>query len=442
MKNKDKQGQAMPETIPPPKTMTYTPVFDRLNDVTSRFVINYGGTASSKSSSAAQKEILIATQRKVKTLVVRKVGTTVRDSVWPSFQNRIEEFGYQDFFQENQTHRTMTCSNGSQFVFRGVDDPEKIKSIEGIDRILIEEATELTMEDFMELNRRARGREDIQITLTFNPITERHWIKGHFFDRNDEDTTFIKSTYLDNPFLTDADRKQITWMQKSNPNQYNVYALGEWGQPENNAPWLYAFRPEQHVCTDTTYHPGFPVCLSFDFNRDPVTCIAVQHYQAPERRQSFVQVLREFSVKGQLFELCQQIRTCYPAALLEVTGDASGHHGNVGFEARHGTYYKMIQNYLNIAEKDMHTTRRNMTHNDSRQLINTILHHHSSICISANCTRLIHDCTIATVDDEAEHQGVLKKDRGEYKMDLMDCLRYFFQAYYQKYTDEVRLKLG
>src|SRR5690606_21038824 len=136
---------------------------------------------------------------------------------------------------------------GSQFIFKGLDDPEKMKSIEGINRIMIEEASELDFEDFLELNRRVRGVKDIQITINFNPIHEEHWLKKHFFDTEIANCKIVKSTYKDNQFLTEEDRAQIEEMRLFNFNQYRIYALGEWGITENGNPWLHAFNDKTHV---------------------------------------------------------------------------------------------------------------------------------------------------------------------------------------------------
>ena len=171
----------------------YSLLYHQLMAANTRFVLSYGGTASGKSYSAAQKELTIAAQRKVKTLVIRKVGNTLRDSVIPGFRARIEELELTAKFSENKSDRTLTHENGSQIIFRGLDDPDKLKSFEGLERIMVEEAAELEFEDFLELNRRARGRHNIQITLVFNPMHEEHWLKKHFFDRHEMDAEDRKS---------------------------------------------------------------------------------------------------------------------------------------------------------------------------------------------------------------------------------------------------------
>lgn len=422
--------------------MTHTTLYHRLMAAEKRFVLSYGGTASGKSYSAIQKEISIADSRKVKTLVIRKVANTLRDSVIPGFRARIEETGLEDKFKENKSDRILKHENGSEIIFRGLDDPDKLKSFEGLERILVEEAAELDFEDFLELNRRARGRENIQITLVFNPMHEEHWLKKHFFDREDLDDDCIKihSTYKDNPHLTDADKKQIELLKLYNENQYRIYALGEWGLRENNAPWLFAFDKEKHLKKEIDFMPSFPIYLSFDFNRNPLTCLVVQMSPNKGAHNSFIHFIDEFSVKDQLQELCTLIYAKYKGCHMYITGDASGNHGDVGFDGKNDSYYSMIRSMLNIPERQAVLNKRNLTHNDSRALINMLLFQYPNIYISEkNCPLLIRDCEMAMVDEDSEVPGALKKDRNVYKMDLFDCFRYFFQSFFTDYASRITL---
>jgi phage terminase large subunit len=412
-----------------------TPVFKKLQAANTRFVLNYGGTGSGKSFAAAQKEVLKAlTNPGIKTLVIRKVGSTLRDSVIPSFLARICELTIPEHFHYNKSDRTLTHTSGSQIIFRGLDDPDKLKSFEGLQRILVEEAAELEFEDYLELNRRARGRSDIQITLCFNPVHEEHWLKKHFFDSAVEDCTILHSTYLDNPYLTEVDKQQIEQLQRYDNNQYRIYALGEWGLLQNDQAWLHAFSRERHTAPTIPYMPNYPVYLSFDFNRQPATCIAAQMSPGHKQSHSFIHIIKEFSADVQLSELCARIRATFPAALLYVTGDASGHKGDVGYADRHSTCYRMIQQYLNLTNRRMKLHKRNLPHSDSRQLLNTLFTNHPRLLLStAGCPQLISDCIIARVDEDSPRPGTLKKDRNTYKMDLFDCLRYLCQAWLPNY---------
>lgn len=419
----------------------FSKLFKKLEEAEKRFVINYGGTAAGKSFSATQKEVICAIQQPIKTLVIRKVGNTLRDSVIPSFRSRIEEMGYSEDFTYNKTDRTLTHkNNGSQIVFRGLDDPDKLKSFEGLTRILVEEAAELDFKDFMELNRRARGKENIQITLTFNPIDEKHWLKKHFFDNDNPDADVIHSTYKDNPHLTDEDRKHIEQMSLYDNNQYRIYALGEWGILTNDSPWLFTFDKDKHASEALPLLKDYPVYLSFDFNRDPLTCLVVQMSPTRGKKTSFIHFINEFSGTYSLEELCRLIKETYDGYILFVTGDASGRRGDISMNDKHGTYYSMIQSYLGISVKQMNTFSHNLSHNNSRQLLGTLFGSYQRIRIcSHNCPLLINDCITARTDDQSDIPGALKKDRNAYKMDLFDAMRYFFQRYFGDYASNVVL---
>lgn len=150
-------------------------------------------------------------------------------------KNIISIWGLTKQFHLNQTDRTMIYKpTGSQFMFSGLDDVEKLKSIEGVTSIWVEEATELLQEDFEQLDLRLRGDFGClkQIILTLNPISEQHWIKKIFFDDPIEDVFTLKTTYLDNSFIDDEYKMVMENKKKSNPRYYNIYALGNWGTAE------------------------------------------------------------------------------------------------------------------------------------------------------------------------------------------------------------------
>ena len=95
-------------------------------------------------------------------------------------------------------------SSGSIFIFKGLDDEEKIKSIDGITDIVVEEATELTEDEFTQLNLRLRALVDFpQIYLMFNPISKKNWVYSYFFTGEIPlNAKIIKTTYKDNKFLS------------------------------------------------------------------------------------------------------------------------------------------------------------------------------------------------------------------------------------------------
>ena len=216
------------------KSPAFVPLFKHKH----RYEIPWGGAGSGKSHIVARKLLYRMLQEKdVKhnILIIRKVDRTIKKSVWTLVKNIISKWGLTDQFHFNQTDRTMIWKeNGSQFMFSGLDDVEKLKSIEGITSIWCEEATELLQEDFEQLDLRLRGEHGClkQITLTLNPISEQHWIKRIFFDNPIDDVFTLKTTYLDNSFIDDEYKLVMSNKKKSNPRYYNIYALGNWGTAE------------------------------------------------------------------------------------------------------------------------------------------------------------------------------------------------------------------
>lgn len=217
---------------------THSPAFVPLFKNEKRYEIVWGGAGSGKSHIVARKilyRLLKEQHVKHNFLVIRKVDRTIKRSVFTLLRNLIARWRLTQQFDVNLTDKTITYKpNGSQIMFSGLDDVEKLKSIEGVTSIWCEEATELSQEDFEQLDLRLRGEHGClkQITLTLNPISEQHWIKKIFFDSPMDGVFTLHTTYLDNAFI-DAEYKMVMEnKKKTNPRYYNIYALGNWGTAE------------------------------------------------------------------------------------------------------------------------------------------------------------------------------------------------------------------
>lgn len=248
----------------------FNPLFGQIQKARNRFVINYGGSGSGKSYSQTQYEITRCLMGNEKLLVIRKVSTTLKDSVISLFTSILSAWGLNDYYTENKSTQFITFKNGSQILFKGMDDPEKIKSIAGITRIWIEEASELSQADFQQLNLRLRGRDNLQIALSFNPIDEEHWIKSYFFDNPAvrEKTDIFKTTYLDNKFIDDAYKAELEGYQFIDKNYYKIYALGEWGGITEGR--IY---PVWEQIDNFPEIDGFWYGLDFGYSNDPTAIV-------------------------------------------------------------------------------------------------------------------------------------------------------------------------
>ena len=199
-----------------------------------RYLIFYGGGSSGKSYFIAQRYIykLIHPDR-CNLLVVRKTGDTNRKSTFPLLKQVISNWNLSKHFKVNESDMRIKCLfTGNEVAFAGLDDVEKIKSITfengELTDIWVEEATETQEADINQLKVRLRGgKSKKQMVLSFNPINIQHWIKKHFIDSKLATVCF--STYKDNKFLTDDDRKALEDLKYTDEYTYEVYALGHWG---------------------------------------------------------------------------------------------------------------------------------------------------------------------------------------------------------------------
>ena len=193
-----------------------------------RYLIMMGGAGSGKSKFQAQKEIIKSYEPGQRIIGIRKYYNWLKDSVYHELTTTIEEWGLLGDFEILKSPLYIKNKlTGSDFLFRGMDDQEKIKSISKPTRIWIEEATELNKKDFDQLDLRLRGKWNLQITCTFNPISDNHWLITDFWDKgNNETTELIHSTFLDNRFVWAEEYKRVMErLKKQDINLYNIYAL-------------------------------------------------------------------------------------------------------------------------------------------------------------------------------------------------------------------------
>ena len=208
-----------------------------LFDYKHRYEIYYGGAGSGKSVFIAQKLLIKLFNQKRKALIIRKYGTTLKDSVFQLIIDTLKKWRIYDYCKINLTTYTITLPNESTILFKGLDDSEKIKSITDITDVWCEEATELSLDEFTQLDLRLRAlTEDLQIFCSFNPISKANWVYLKWFAKDSkysiEDTYIIKTTYKDNRFLPQAYIKALEDKINTNPHYYKVYVLGEFATLE------------------------------------------------------------------------------------------------------------------------------------------------------------------------------------------------------------------
>lgn len=254
-------------------------IYDNLYNYGNFTEVHYGGASSGKSHGVFQKIILKALNPKFKhprkILVLRKVGATVRDSVFADIMSNLSYFGILDNCKVNMSAFRITLPNGSEFVFKGMDNPEKIKSIKGISDVVMEEASEFTLDDYTQLTIRLRDRKhlDKQIYLMFNPVSKANWVYNAFFVKSPRNTVVYQTTYKDNRFLDEITKENIEELANRNEAYYKIYALGQFATLDK---LIFPKYTKQLLNKDKLSHlPSF-FGLDYGFINDPSALLHVK----------------------------------------------------------------------------------------------------------------------------------------------------------------------
>ena len=309
-----------------------------LNDESKRFVILWGGSSSGKTYSLAQTCVLMTMFDGENTLIYRKVGATIKDSIYEDFKVAIRQLKLTSCF-EFKDRKIVCIINGARIDFKGLDDSEKIKGISNYKRVCLDELSEFLYDDFRQIRKRLRGKKGQQIIVTFNPIRETHWIKTEIFDKeewhdvpmevyingvkvprklcnvksvrensakmifnprtreyeeHEPNMVAIQTTYLNNFWVVGSpdgkfgfyDHQCIAdfeYDRINDPDYYNVYALGEWGVIRTGAEFFSSFNQGIH-CKEVAYNADLPIHISVDNNVLPYISFTFWQVQTYPRK--------------------------------------------------------------------------------------------------------------------------------------------------------------
>lgn len=243
-----------------------------------------GGRGSKKSKSTALDYIYKMLKHPwANLLVVRRFSNTNKQSTYTDLKWAANRFGVSHLFRFNESLPEITVkATGQKILFRGLDDPLKITSITVDTGLLswlwVEEAYQVENQDkFDTLVESIRGSLDVpdffkQITITFNPWSERHWLKSAFFDEETrlKDVFADTTTYRDNEWLDKQDIERYEDLWRTNPRRAAVVTNGDWGVAEGLVFENYTVKDFDIVSTikrvgETT------AGLDFGFTHDPTT---------------------------------------------------------------------------------------------------------------------------------------------------------------------------
>lgn len=268
----------------------FNPVYyPLLKEELPRYLVLYGGAGSGKSFFAAEYLIIKALKSKRKILVLRKVGNTIKRSVFQLLLDILSSWKLLPYCKINRTDFTIELYNGSSFLFAGLDDPEKIKSITGLTDAWLEEATEFSVDDFSQIDLRIRHEtaKDQMLILSFNPVSKANWCYKNFFSPEADEEflkkcRIIKTNYLDNPHLPQTYVDTLLLLEKTNPAYYKIYCLGEFGSLEK-----LIYNNWQIMDFDANKIKGQLMCgLDFGYSNDPSAFVA--SLLVPEEQRIYV----------------------------------------------------------------------------------------------------------------------------------------------------------
>ncbi|MCL9701846.1 terminase [Staphylococcus aureus] len=275
-------------------------IFEILTNYDNFTEVHYGGGSSGKSHGVIQKVVLKALKdwkypRRI--LWLRKVQSTIKDSLFEDVKDCLINFGIWDMCFWNKTDNKVELPNGAVFLFKGLDNPEKIKSIKGISDIVMEEASEFTLNDYTQLTLRLRERKHInkQIFLMFNPVSKLNWVYKYFFEHGEpmKNVMIRQTSYRDNKFLDEMTRQNLELLANRNPAYYKIYALGEFATLDK---LVFPKYEKRLINKDELRHLPSYFGLDFGYVNDPSAFI----HSKIDVKNKKLYIIEEYVKKGML----------------------------------------------------------------------------------------------------------------------------------------------
>jgi phage terminase large subunit len=473
----------------------YWHVLEALNDDEVFIILITGGSSAAKTYTITQALAVQSMQIQSNTMVLRKEGTSIADSVYSDFKNICgrfnKAFGKPAF--EFFVNKVTALPTDTKFRFRGLDDSEKIKGLSDYWYVWMNEVSSFEVSEFSEIRRRLRGKRGQKMICDWNPISEEHWLKTELIDNEDWQempleipcpkgansqldpeyskkwkttdgkVVFIKTTYRDNFWITGnpdgvhgfRDENALynfEQMRKREPFLYNVYGLGEWGQLNAGSPFYKQFKPEKNM-KDIPYNPELPIHLSFDFNVNPGMHSTVWQIEGRSCWQIGEIVTKEpkNTTKGVCDEFCR-IYHDHKGGLF-IYGDPSGRNRDTRTEKGFNDY-KIIERELVKYRPLFRIANAHPSVRMRGNFINTIFESNYAdieLWVNPKCQKTINDLMYGKEDADGSKlkekaTNPLTKVRYEKFHHCSDSMDYLltedFKRDYEKYQGAVKFEKG
>jgi len=278
----------------------------------SRYKILYGGRGGGKSWGIASYLLLQAAERPTRVLCCREFQASIRESVHRLIADRIREHGLSEKFEVLDNAIRSKTRNGSEFIFEGLrHNAGKIRSLEAIDKVWVEEAANVSKTSWEILIPTIR-KDDSEIIVSFNPELETDETYQRFIAHPPRDCSLMKINYPDNPWFPEVLRREMEDLKQRDPDAYQHVYLGECRLTLDGAIYARELREatEEGRITSVPYDPTKPVSVYFDLGwNDLTTAWFAQHIAGEVRlidylegsQRAFPSYLRELQSREYLY---------------------------------------------------------------------------------------------------------------------------------------------
>lgn len=287
------------------KSMFVPKFYPLLYDYSHRWEVYRGSAGSAKSYFITQKLIIRACREKIKILVCRRTGATIRNTCFSLFKDILTKWKLSPYIRIRESDFNIKFPNGSEIIFLGLDEETKLLSLNNIGCVFVEEAYEVPKPILEQLNLRLRGKTpNQQIILAFNPISRNHYLFDFCEVNPPSSFIYTHSTYKDNPFLNAEYVRELEELYTRNPAKARVFCDGEWGV-DNEGLVITNWRREEFDPMELAAK-GYEHRAGCDMGFIDPSAVVDTLY---DRENKTIYVLNEFYKRGcQLSELADAIK--------------------------------------------------------------------------------------------------------------------------------------
>lgn len=365
-------------------------------------------------------------------VIYRQDFPSLQDTTIPSFEKIIGADKTFKWHRDKSNYYLEYLKNGSKIFLYGenIDRDPDLNSMLGLEcnGIVLEQVEELSITLFNMAQTRIGSWYIPQmpkpmILMTLNPTQK--WAKDIFYLPHKSGTIeapfkFIEALPKDNPFVT-AEQWE-TWNRLE--DRYKAQFIeGDWTDFSNKDNlWAFAFNRKKHL-SDVQIDTRQMVYLSFDFNRNPITCAVIQHIDGQ------IRVIEQIKLNNSdIYKICTYIKAIYGNTMFIVTGDATGKNSSAMVQDNIN-YYTIIQKELRLNAQQIKVPTVNPRLEENQVLVNSIFANYDITINAEKCKPLIFDLENARMRADGT---LIKESRDDItqQLDCLDCLRYYLNQFH------------